>query len=566
MHIISRCVKKTLDGLVPAAVTSLIRLSLSLLDSGKMILFRKALAMEIEARELVIVQGSLSPAAAQHRQVLMALLIHRHPQALTRQVLLDLTANGDWRDSTKLIHVVPIGRPVPEHQQLQKQFQHVLTQLFAGTNPVIFPRHRWTGSEESITYYSLLWFCHGLLLPTYRRILTLTSSNSSKPTQATSGVVLGLAVERSLLLDDAVDGEMLVSAMSSHEEEALVGNTAWPDPSSFTATIEKEITQADVNARNRSHSLAWLESKPEAELLIMQVVVQPLTDLLNKQLESAGATFTMVERAKVAIAMMSGQSNVDGTCGYQVLQAASGRFENEFLVQAHHLLEWKNVWDVLHCSCRTTAARALAHRVLSRAASTVYQLLGTPHKLFPLKLFRILVDASSVQELVDTPSCQKDSWTLALERQFGSLAHPSVKQILLGQSLLQRTDITCIEAKHASLRRFLLSRSLQTWRFGIGACSAEWLMQQCRRLLRKPAGKKVLKKEVLSLGQTKQLAQHANFNLHPLVLQLWCFRNFTWSVVLIPSVLQCPTNNMKPPTTASHSNPISLCFFLSIRV
>ena len=214
----------------------------------------------------------------------------------------------------------------------------------------------------------------------------------------------------------------------------------------------------------------------------MQIVLWPLNDLLRKQLKSSGVEHMMLERAKIAKNMLSGQVG-DNLPTTQLVLAASRKFEKEFHEQVTGILNMAVLWEAFPDDCRTVTQRSLLHRLISRASASVYELLERAHCQYPFKVFSLVECPEEAEELTRAPLCVKDPWTRKLQEQYGTLGHPSVRAILITQRLLQKSDISTIESRHASLRRSLLTRSLQTWRFGVGQCSAEWIMQNSRRLL-----------------------------------------------------------------------------------
>jgi hypothetical protein len=55
---------------------------------------------------------------------------------------------------------------------------------------------------------------------------------------------------------------------------------------------------------------------------------------------------------------------------------------------------------------------------------------------------------------------------------------------LVAHANIQWTDISGVEARHASIRRQLMTRSIQTTTFGIADASAEWVFQNLRLMSR----------------------------------------------------------------------------------
>eukprot|EP00971_Amphidinium_carterae_P351803 6492285-Amphidinium_carterae.3 len=473
VHRISLCLRKTFESLLPDTVSGMVKTTLSILDGGKMSIFRRALQCVLQDRPIEVVQGGLPAEVCKRRSLLMKLFIHRHPQGLSRQVMLDGIANGDWSRKDCLMHVVPSGKPVPSVSNLKTQFQLVLMKILAGSNPPLFPRHRWIGAESAICYFGLLHYLHGLLEPTMTKFMELVSERSTTIHANPVGVTM----------DDMLSsGNHTAEALSLDQTSWVAGGVAAEEA---LASIPEGLP--GLNAKNRSESAAWIQSHPEGELFVMQMIVRPLADLMTNQLTSSGAQYEQSERAKMAAAMLSGTYNVQSR-SFQLVQAASGQLEHTFLGEISKIMTDHESWDLV--TVKTSYLRGIAHRLLARAGSAVYQLVWQPHTRFPCKLFSILAGTCSASEIANLPQCMKDEWTLSIQREYQDLQHDDVSKLLQAQATLQKCDIASIEAQHASLRRFLLGRSVQTWRFGVKSCSAERVLQNSRRLLDKQMHKK----------------------------------------------------------------------------
>ena len=74
-----------------------------------------------------------------------------------------------------------------------------------------------------------------------------------------------------------------------------------------------------------------------------------------------------------------------------------------------------------------------------------------------------------------------DTWTLVMQEQYPDLRGDDFLATLTLHAHLQSTNISNIEAKHASVRRQLTARSVQTWALKMPTASAEWLCQHIRR-------------------------------------------------------------------------------------
>eukprot|EP00971_Amphidinium_carterae_P115270 2283222-Amphidinium_carterae.1 len=148
--------------------------------------------------------------------------------------------------------------------------------------------------------------------------------------------------------------------------------------------------------------------------------------------------------------------------------------------------------------------KSWAFKLLSRAGASTHQLYTVPHKNYPFKLFLLLADAKNGECITADPPCIKDDFTLALQDKY-DFKHPSPEllTILATTALCQPTDIGHVEANHASIRRQVTQRSVQTWVCGVAGASAHWVFQRMRSTCRGCAGKAKRKRVAKASGANK---------------------------------------------------------------
>ena len=128
-------------------------------------------------------------------------------------------------------------------------------------------------------------------------------------------------------------------------------------------------------------------------------------------------------------------------------------------------------WTTIPPQCLTAQFRALCFRVLARQGA---------HRQFPFALFQP-GDSGRSQQQGHHPERRKDTTTLAMQKQYPDLRGDDFLATITQHAHLQSTNISIIEAKHASVRRQLTARSVQTWALKMAKASAEWLCQHIRR-------------------------------------------------------------------------------------
>ena len=74
-----------------------------------------------------------------------------------------------------------------------------------------------------------------------------------------------------------------------------------------------------------------------------------------------------------------------------------------------------------------------------------------------------------------------DPWSVRLRKRFPTFTEPAFFQILWTVAKFMPVDVSHIESLHATVRRLLFTRSVQTHRMKFGDLSAQWVCQQFRR-------------------------------------------------------------------------------------
>ena len=130
------------------------------------------------------------------------------------------------------------------------------------------------------------------------------------------------------------------------------------------------------------------------------------------------------------------------------------------------------VWSLLPTQCMRFDFRSTMFRVLSRLGSCVTELCRHPHTLFPLRMFLLLKSRDHAADILRTPPCVRGNWANHFIHMHHSLDSDECFFKLTIIALLWPTDIGMTESRHASIRRVLESRSLQTHRLQFKQLSA----------------------------------------------------------------------------------------------
>eukprot|EP00971_Amphidinium_carterae_P285682 5672525-Amphidinium_carterae.1 len=174
VHRTSTCMVKTFEPLVAEDIVGLIHAALALGSGIGMTLFRTCLQEEIEERGVEVRPGCLTPLALKYKRGVLELFGEgqKHNLALPEKVLLMQSWSGDWRD-TKKLHIYA-GNAVLDEATPEQRANILTKTLLAITcnrQPCVWPRHRWTGSENVVNQFGLLQCLHGLFRPAMQRWL-----------------------------------------------------------------------------------------------------------------------------------------------------------------------------------------------------------------------------------------------------------------------------------------------------------------------------------------------------------------------------------------------------------
>eukprot|EP00971_Amphidinium_carterae_P262368 5204331-Amphidinium_carterae.1 len=441
--------------------------------------------------------------ASQHKQDVLALLVHSCPCPVRKSLLLQAALTGDWRNEQEIEIYVRAGEPLPSLPKTRKTLATLLIGTLCSAQPPVFPRSRWTGALEAICYFCLLFGCHSLFPGAYKRFLEKVSGsksgkkaakmNSSHPASGETIANLGLPELEHAVVDGGTNEMAVLPSESAELTHPPLGNEM--DPNYMAA----------LNAKCRRSAWEWVESSPFPKLLIFMQLLVPLTQLLRKQLQTTGEDWELEQRCHVANAMLSG-ADPRKTRDFQATLAASGAVEGRTLEYLHSLMCYGSTWDgIIPEHARTNETKLLIHRLISRASALIHVLLQRPHRSFPLAMFSLIHHPERAAELRQCPDCVKDKWTVELQQSYPTFQEPELVDVLISEAQTMHTDIAGIEARHASVRRQLHFRSLQTHPCGLKGASAQWIFQCARKL----DGKVAKKSKCAFQGKRQRHRKHA---------------------------------------------------------
>ena len=186
-------------------------------------------------------------------------------------------------------------------------------------------------------------------------------------------------------------------------------------------------------------------------------MLEPLRVLLRDKLQTSGTEWEEGQLQRAAESVLAGGPP---RREYRLSLAAANTLEFRFLDQVRMLLTTPTMWVDVPRNSLTFTLNCLTYRMLARMACYITQNLISVHAQFPICLFGLLVESDRFADYIGKlPECMRCSWSQAFLRDYGLACSPESLAVLVLIAHMAFVDIAGIEARHASIRRWLLSRS-----------------------------------------------------------------------------------------------------------
>ena len=472
-HAVSTCIKRTMQ-LVPSQITGLLHAALSLRSGGAFELFKRSLLTVVRGR-IRILYGSPTRAAQIYKRQAMMLFMSDSSSNLMQKMIISSLPNGDWRNRS-CIEFYPqhigMASSVDAAQLLGSGIIHAL----CSHQPSIYPAHRWTGCDVSIDELAKLECIHGLLSLSYEQFLIYYSQPGLEPCGHMNGVDETQVLHPLPLQDDVAIGPADGSGGEALDMHVADG----------VAQIDEHHRSSEQHSRDRKLASQWLGTRPLGKLIAMRACLAPLMTLLYAEFQVNSMAWELEQRSKLASAQVLRGAAAGVKRQYPLTIAAEGLMEEKFAKQVMSVFENESVWCLVPDNELVVSFNALIFTMLCREAAMVEQLVSSVHKKFPICLYRLLANPGLGESLASTKRCLLDPWSLALLQKFPGFSSDTLLEVLEMHAVCGSTSIADTESLHASNRRVLTQRSVQTWSVPVATASAEWLAQSMRRNLASP--------------------------------------------------------------------------------
>lgn len=347
------------------------------------------------------------------------------------------------------------------------KMEHYICDKLLSCGPQVFHRHKWTGVEKSIDFFSAL-HCLGLLEPALETLWGKKSSKkkTEEATDETDGAN-GQDEDPHTSQQLASLGDGFLQAGGSQEQNDTEGTD-------FKVICKKW----------REMGLAW-SKRPNLllEMILARLAVAPHCRLMAQELAKSGHSY---DSNQLQNEVLTGQRS------YRVLDSYLDKGTKEAMAELFATMQ-RDFTIELGDNCCTSEAICLAFRLFSRSAASLHHYCLTKRQKFPYRFFGLLVPSEDEQLSLadeifkiyqDTP-CLLDAGSKGFldatdAKEPKDLLTEDSKAMLKAIACQAQTSIAHIECQHAANRRFIMSR-VQTKAHSLGTASAQFIARYLRR-------------------------------------------------------------------------------------
>jgi hypothetical protein len=256
----------------------------------------------------------------------------------------------------------------------------------------------------------------------------------------------------------------------------------------------------EANDFFRRQAMLYLQTKPLPRMILVRVGLEVLQQLIGSQFELESEEFEREQRAAV-VARLRGISDKHRL--YKITVMAMGTMEAAAFTQLRQTFEDESLWAIVPPHGRTNRYRCLSFRFLSRIGGGIEELSRFPNQSASNALFLLRFYPEMWQRLRRLPRCSFTPKMYNLIEKELDRDSPSDDLLCELDFEAEETDVSIapIEAKHASIRRLIVTRSVQTHKAEFRDVNAEWVCDRFRlynlptKLERQRAARKLVKKD-----------------------------------------------------------------------
>ena len=380
-----------------------------------------------------------------------------------QRLVLGTFLNGDLQDNAA-VHtwVVELA---PDRDRILEMFRLYVVPCLIPCKVYMFPRQRWTNTELSIDYFGLLCSHHNLLEPTVQQWISLNiKPQDSFAPSAFSGSKQFLGWGS--VLQDALQDKPLHDPDPDDADEE-------PDQPQQHDQDKTEATDAKehwikMRKQSRKKFRMWADANPGPKLVALRTATTPVVTFTHKLLSRSGDTWERKQELKT----VRGEQRT-----FRALEAFRGTDLNAFFADLNHAFHSR--MEALAERDMIRNNQVLTFQMLSAVGAGIDFYIGLRWRSYPVRLFGLLDDHPD-PEAVQFP-CLLDEFSQHLLEQFdkaGGALSEFAKHSMTCLAMTFTMGIAEIEARHASTRRIVTVKGVQTHMPSLDDISANWV---CRR-------------------------------------------------------------------------------------
>ncbi len=372
-----------------------------------------------------------------------------------QRAILNHYCNGNLQENGVVVFMTKEYTVNLHEHILQAYDTYVIPALLPHKCPYFNPS-KFLGIEEALCWVGLLCAHHQLFVPLMQKFC----GHKAKPLQG---------------LDDLTASNKWAGLLGRCAADGPLGqpdDIDWVEPDEPDEETAGPAGQSKLDWHEQckaklKKALSWSMAHPGRAVFIMMICLKPLLQLMQSYMHLSSDLWDHEQEAAKAKGKPRSFRVVE------LLQAKQiTRFMEDLSKSCHFA---SPALPVGEC---TSAVRACMFRMLMRAGAIVHQLLFVPHQNCPFRLFSALQDPTPVLE---TPPCMRDNLMKGFLQRFPSaemIVSDVAQHVLATLAEFVQVDILRIEALHATSRRLINIRSLQTWSLAMSNMNAEWLIRR----------------------------------------------------------------------------------------
>ena len=471
------------DGFIPG----LINVALSLSSGNHMRLFRDSLRQVIKRRLKRIEVAPLIRHQRRQGILLDVCIPPTSPNKVLRRSIISSLANGDWQPHDILEH--RCSGCCKSQKDCERKFCGAFVSSVCSTAPPLFPRHRWTGCREALSWI--------LLLESINRLFTETYLHWSTRLPGGARITPLLEAWRSGTLTPSWASTINAATMADNEEErggdpedaahptSTSRHEAAPCASADAVACDWAAKQAALAAqRNIALKLLTCDNIQgiHGKLFALRQTLEPLALQMDICFQQAGIRWDQEQELREGLRTKFPNLGLK-TRSYRLSSAASGAFVAPVARRISELM-LPGEWLPLHPCHRDHRLETTTAVMLSQAGACAAS-LDFQFNNWPIKLFGMVgghLDAASVGR---EPQCRFGVWTahfVEWANRNGGIDSADARTMIEHIDAKHILDNAGIEVGHANCRARSVRASVQTHQVTMTDLSASWMLSQTKKV------------------------------------------------------------------------------------